>query len=157
GTQHPVARIEASKLDYAIGGVPARESARLERRYGAHSAAARRGQQRYFAYRTLAVDHLDLNTRRPLFASARMRRAASYAVDRSALAANGGSFSTVAAPAQMNIPPGMPGFRDHHVYPLVPDLAVARRLAGSGHHDAELFCVLEAGSPRAAQIIKNNL
>ena len=51
----------------------------------------------------------------------------------------------------------MPGFRDAHVYPLVPDLASARRLAGSGHHDAELYCVLEGGSPQAAQIIKNNL
>jgi len=86
-----------------------------------------------------------------------MRRAASYAIDRRALAANGGSFSTVAAPAEMNIPPGEPGFRDRHIYPFVPDVASARRLAGSGHHDAVLYCVLEAGSPRAAQIIKNNL
>jgi DNA-binding SARP family transcriptional activator/ABC-type transport system substrate-binding protein len=156
--QHPLAQIEASKLDYVIGGgVPARESARLERLYGANSAAAAHGRQRYFANRTLTVDYLDLNTKRPLFHSARMRRATSYAIDRSALAANGGAFSAVAAPAQMNIPPGMPGFRDAHVYPLVPDPARARRLAGSGHHVAELYCVLEAGSPRAAQIIKNNL
>ena len=140
-----------------IGGVPAGESARLERLYGAHSAAAGRGRQRFFVNRTLSVDYLDLNTRRPLFASERMRRAASYAVDRNALAATGGSFSTAAAPAQMSLPPGMPGYRDAHVYPLVPDLASARRLAGSGHHDAELYCVLEGGSPQAAQIIKNNL
>jgi YVTN family beta-propeller protein len=158
GAPHPLAQIEASKLDYAIGaGIPAGASARLERLYGANSAVARRGRQRYFVSPTRAVDYLDLNTRRPLFASARMRRAASYAIDRSALAANGGSFSSAAAPAQMTIPPGMPGFRDHHVYPLVPDLARARRLAGGGHHHAVLYCVLEAGSPRAAQIIKNNL
>ena len=140
-----------------IGGVPAGESARLERLYGAHSAAARRARQRYFVNRTLAVDSLYLNTGRPLLASARMRRAVSYAVDRSALAATGGSFSTAAAPAQMSLPPGMPGYRDAHLYPLVSDPAIARRLAGGGHHDAELYCVLEGGSPRAAQIIKNNL
>ncbi len=158
GASHPVAQIEASKLDYVIGGgVPAGESARLERLYGAHSPAAGRGLQRFFVNRTLSVDNLDLNTRRPLFASARMRRAASYAVDRSALAATGGSFTTAAAPAQMSLPPGMPGYRDAHVYPLVPDLASARRLAGSGHHEAELYCVLEGGGPQAAQIIKNNL
>ena len=57
----------------------------------------------------------------------------------------------------MGLPPGFPGFRDVHVYPLVPDLASARRLAGSGHRDADLYCVLEGGGPRAAQIIKNNL
>ena len=157
GASHPVAEIEASKLDYVIGGVPAGESARLERLYGAHSAAAGRGRQRYFVNRTPSVDYLDLNTRRPLFASERMRRAASYAVDRSALAATGGSFTTAAAPAQMSLPPGIPGYRDAHVYPLVPDLASARRLAGSGHRAAELYCVLEGGGPQAAQIIKNNL
>ena len=155
---HPLAQIEASKLDYAIGAsIPAKESARLERLYGEHSAAAALGRQRYFVNPTLAVDYLDLNASRPLFESARMRRAASYAIDRRALAANGGSFSAVAAPAEMNIPPGMPGFRDHHVYRLVPDLVKAQRLAGTGHHGAELYCVLEAGSPRAAQIIKNDL
>jgi YVTN family beta-propeller protein len=159
GAQHPVAQIEAGKLDYAVTDHPigAAESARLERLYGAHSAAARRGRQRYFVNRSFAVDYLDLNTSRPLFASARMRRAASYAIDRTALAAIGGSFSAAAAPAQMNIPPGMPGFRDRHIYPLVPDLARARRLAGRGHHDAELLCVLQAPSPQAAQIVKNDL
>jgi ABC-type transport system substrate-binding protein len=86
-----------------------------------------------------------------------MRRAVGYAIDRSALAATGGAFSTAAAPAQMSLPPGMPGYRDAHVYPLAPDLTSARRLAGSGHHEAVLYCVLEGGSPRAAQIIKNNL
>jgi DNA-binding SARP family transcriptional activator/ABC-type transport system substrate-binding protein len=155
---YPLAQIEASKVDYAIGhDVPAAASARLERLYGAHSAAAKRGRQRYFTSRPFTVDFLDLNTSRPLFASAPMRRAASYAIDRSALAANGGSFSAAAAPADMNIPPGFPGFHDAHVYPPVPDLPRAKRLAGSGHHDAVLYCVLEAGSPRAAQIIKNNL
>ena len=43
GVPHPVAQIEASKLDYVIGGVPAGESSRLERLYGAHSAAAATG------------------------------------------------------------------------------------------------------------------
>lgn len=157
GVSHPVAQIEGSKLDYVIGDVPAGQRARLERLYGAHSAAAGRGRQRYFVNRTLGVDTLYLNTRRPLFASSRMRRAASYAVDRSALAATGGAFSAAAAPSQMSLPPGMPGYRDAHVYPLVPDLASARRLAGRGHHDAELYYILEGGSPEAAQVIKNNL
>jgi ABC-type oligopeptide transport system substrate-binding subunit len=155
---HPVAQVEASKLDYAFGAsIPAAEGARLERLYGPHSAAARHGRQRYFRSLGLEVDYMNLNTRRPLFADARMRRAVAYAVDRRALAATGGAFGTAAAPAEMSLPPGVPGFRDAHPYPLVPDLATARRLAGSGHHEAELYCVLEGGGPKAAQIVKNNL
>ncbi len=158
GASHPVAQIEASQLDYVIGGVPAGESARLERLYGAHSAAARRARQRYFVNRTLAVDYLDLNTRRPLFASARMRRAVSYAVDRSAprgdrrqLLHRRGSRPDEPTARHARATATPTSIRS------APILAIARRLAGSGHHDAELYCVLEGGSPRAAQIIKNNL
>jgi ABC-type transport system substrate-binding protein len=158
---HAVARVEASKLDYAVGGVPAGDSARLERLYGARSAAAKRGRQRYFVNGTPELDFLDLNTSRPLFASARMRRAVAYAVDRRALAAAGGSFGFGTAPAEMGLPPGVPGYRDDHVYRLVPDLAKARRLAGGGRHDAELYCGLDGGGPwpgpRVAQIVKNDL
>jgi ABC-type transport system substrate-binding protein len=98
-----------------------------------------------------------LNMSRPLFANARMRRAANYAVDRRALAANGGSFYAHATVAQMFLPPGEPGFRDEHIYPLTPDLAAARRLAGPGRHTALLYCYLGKGGPQAAQIIVKNL
>ena len=54
-----------------------------------------------------------------------MRRAANYAIDRRALAAAGGTFGNLAVPAQMYLPPGMPGYRDAHIYPLVPDLAAS--------------------------------
>ena len=83
-----------------------------------------------------------LNTSRPLFATARMRRAVNYAVDRGALAANGGIFYAHATVAQMYLPPGVPGFRDEHIYPLNPDVATAGRLAGPGRHTALLYCYL---------------
>ena len=157
GPQHPIEAVEASRLDYAIDGVPADQSARLERLYGAGSPAARRGEQQYFVVRQLEVDMIRLNTSRPLFASARMRRAVNYAVDRRALAANGGTFYAHATVAQMYLPPGVPGFRDEHIYPLRPDVAAARRLAGPGRHTAVLYCYLGGGGPRAAQIIARNL
>lgn len=78
--------------------MPAGESARLARLYGPHGAGARSGHQRFFTHRAAWVDYLTLNTKRPLFASARMRRAVAHAVDRRALAATGGAFSTAAAP-----------------------------------------------------------
>ncbi len=157
GPQHAVAAVEASKIDYAIDGVSADQSAGLDRRYGAGSPAARRGEQQYFVSPGLEVDMIRLNTRRPLFASTRMRRAVNYAADRRALAANGGSFYAHATVAQMYIPPGVPGFRDEHIYPLTPDVATARHLAGPGRHTAMLYCYLGGGSPRAAQIIARNL
>ena len=102
----------------------------------------------------LEVDMVRLNTSRPLFASARMRRAVNYAVDRQALAANGGSFYAHATVAQMYLPPGVPGFRDEHIYPLRPDLPTARRLAGPGRHTAMLYCICGAAAreqPRSSR------
>src|SRR5581483_9191246 len=71
--------------------------------------------------------------------------------------AAGGFYYAHAAVTEMYLPPGVPGFRDEHIYPLVPDLAKARRLAGGGHHTAILYCSLQGGGPRAAQIISANL
>src|SRR5262249_57861984 len=98
-----------------------------------------------------------VNPGRPLCASARRRRAASSAIARGALAANGGSSPTAAAPAEMSLPRGIAGFHNRHLYPLTPDLAKARRLAGGDHHDAVIYCVHQAPNPQAAQIVKNNL
>jgi YVTN family beta-propeller protein len=157
GPQHPIEAVEASRLDYAINAVPPDRSAGLERLYGAGSTVARHGKQQYFVVPSSEVDMIRLNTSRPLFATARMRRAVNYAVDRRALAANGGTFYAHATVAQMYLPPGVPGFRDEHIYPLRPDVAAARRLAGSGSHTALLYCYLGGGGPRAAQIIVKNL
>ena len=157
GVPHAVAQVEASHLDYAIDGVPAQEAGLLERRYGRGSAPARKGRQRYFVNRMLEVDYIQLNTKRPLFANPRMRRAVAYAVDRRALAAVGGTFFAAAAPAEMYLPPGTPGFRDARVYPLTRDLVTARRLAGSSHRQAELYCLLQGGSAEAAQVIATEL
>jgi hypothetical protein len=57
----------------------------------------------------------------------------------------------------MYLPPGVPGFRDEHVYPLGSDLAEARRLAGPGRHTAVLYCFQGGGGPRAAKIIAGDL
>ena len=159
GPPHPVAEVEASNLDYAIDAVSPQQSVRLEHLYGADSPAARRGGQQYFVNPRLEIDDIDLNASRPLFASERMRRAVNYAVDRRALAANGGTFYAHATVTQMYLPPGVPGFRDEHIYPLTPDVAKARRLAGPGRHTAVLYCFLQPGTGgrRAAQIIASNL
>ena len=73
-------------------------------------------------HRIPQVDTVDLNTKRPLFASRRMRRAVNYAVDRRALAARGGTYFAKADPADMYLPPGVPGFRETTPIRSVPTL-----------------------------------
>ena len=81
-----VAQIEAGRADYAADGVPPADASRLAARYGAGSEAAKAGSQRYFTEPILGVAFLGLNTSRPLFADADLRKAVNYAIDRPALA-----------------------------------------------------------------------
>ena len=131
--------------------------ARLERGYGSRSAAARAGRQRYFTTPGLSVFYLEFNARRPLFASARMRRAVNFAIDRRALAATPGLPAT-ARPTDQYIPPGIPGFEDAPIYPLGgPDIATARRLAGPGRREATLYTCTNPNCTRNGQTLKQNL
>ena len=86
-----VREIEAGKVDYVASGLFAAGIAPtlasgLEARYGPGSAAAKKGRQRYFLHTQPALDFMVLNTHRPLFRNARLRRAVNYAIDRRALA-----------------------------------------------------------------------
>jgi YVTN family beta-propeller protein len=147
--------IEAGRTDYALEGVPREAHARLSSRYGPGSAAAKAGRQQYFVNPQLGVDFLMLNPRRRLFASARLRRAANYAVDRDALAAN--DVFTRGQPADHYLPPGMPGFGSGRVYPLSPDVAQARRLARGRGGPAVLYTCDLLTCRQLAQIVKENL
>jgi YVTN family beta-propeller protein len=164
--QQGSALVEAGRADYAGDSLGQLQSgsavspgvdARLARRYGPQSQAARSGRQRYFIDRELAHEYLLLNARRPLFASARMRRAASFAVDRPALARNAqAGFASV--PTDQYLPSGMPGFRDADVYPLGgPDVARARSLAGAHRRHAVMYTCNTRPCENVAAIVKANL
>ena len=85
----------------------------------------REGAPRFLVSPLLAINYLAFNTRRPLFSDARLRRAVNFALDRRAIADTYGW-----PPADHLLPPGMPGHRDSHLYPLGrPDLERARALA----------------------------
>jgi YVTN family beta-propeller protein len=161
-----VALVESGHADYASAafgdqhsgsGASLEVRARLTRRYGPHSAAARTGRQQYFTNRTLALQYLVLNTRRPLFADVRMRKAANFAVDRAALAKYAGpGFSGV--PTDQYLPTGMPGFRDAEIYPLGgPNLARARRLAGNHHHRAVMYTCNLPTCLQNAEVVRADL
>jgi ABC-type transport system substrate-binding protein len=85
------------------------------------------------------------DTRRGVFRSPELRRAANLALDRSAIARRLGGD-----PRSLLIPAGIPGHRAGQAYPTRPNLRRARALA-SGHHGSAVIAV-PAGSPEFAQL-----
>ena len=109
----------------------------------------------------LQLDFFYLNTHRSLFSDVRVRQAVNDAIDRRALAAIGSGFQALPEqPTDHYLPPGMPGYRAAHVYPLTPDLAEARRLVAEAHaggSTAVLYTSDIFPAPEQAQIVKNDL
>jgi ABC-type oligopeptide transport system substrate-binding subunit/tRNA A-37 threonylcarbamoyl transferase component Bud32 len=125
----------------------------LDRREGAASAAARAKRQRFFLYDAPLLDYIVLNTNRPLFRNARLRRAVNYALDRRAAASSFGD----AADDQI-VPPAVPGFAPGRSYPVTgPDLQAARRLAGNRPHHALLYFCGNPGQRPVASIVSSDL
>jgi peptide/nickel transport system substrate-binding protein len=104
------------------------------------------------------VAYLALNTDRPLFRdNPQLRRAVNYALDRPELVQLFGPEGAKATDEYL--PPGFPGYRAKHVYPIDgPDLATARRLA-AGHlrsgHAVFLTCGTEDCGERAIEVADN--
>jgi YVTN family beta-propeller protein len=154
-----VAQIETGQADYAVDGVPAASAPRLAARYGAARRGTNEGPQRYFSEPVLGVAFLALNTSRPLFADANLRKAVNYAIDRPALARQKQhSWLPAGEPTDQYLPPGAPGFKDVRIYPLDgPDVATARRLAGGKRGRAVLYTCDTPPCPQQAQIVRANL
>jgi ABC-type oligopeptide transport system substrate-binding subunit len=139
---------------FALTDVSPTETARLRARYGAARGPA---HQRFFENPAPAVAYFVLNTARPLFANARLRRAVNFAIDRKALAAFQGPHGPV-RPTDQYLPPDIPGYRDARIYPLGgPDLARATRLAGPGRRHATLIACNVAACLQWARIVRANL
>jgi YVTN family beta-propeller protein len=155
GPRRAIAQVEAGTADYALDGpVNAAQAARLAARFGPRS-----GHQQYFNLVEPQLDFFALNSHRPLFAGARLRRAVSYAVDRSALARLGDEYSPLPEhPTDHYIPPGLAGYSDVRIYPLRPEVATARRLARR-HAGATVVLYTCDRSPCAeqAQILRTDL
>jgi ABC-type transport system substrate-binding protein len=130
----------------------------LEQRYGPASAAARTGHQRYFVNPWTDVEYFALNTTRHLFASARMRRAVNYAINRRALAQHPFFFNGGLATDHYLVP-GIPGPRPVGIYPLGgANLAEARRLAGHIHSHATMYtCAIAPQCAEDARIVQTDL
>jgi YVTN family beta-propeller protein len=160
--QRSVDDVERGAADYTTlitpGAALSSIASRLDARYGPGSEATAHGSQQYFVNPQLELDFFDLNTHRRPFSDVRLRRAVNYAIDRRALARLGNPFAPLPErPADHYLPPGLPGFSDTHAYPLTPDLAKARALAGSKIRTAVLYTCNLSPCDEQAQIVKNDL
>jgi peptide/nickel transport system substrate-binding protein len=145
-----ILQVERGQRDYDLLGVPAAANARLARQHGVN----RRGG-RYRVNALIEVDYLALNTRRGPFRNARLRRAVNLAVDRTGLTAQIGPYA--GRPADQILPPTMPGFRPATVYPLRPNVARARELAGGVRADVTLYYPADPTADNQVQIIRRDL
>jgi len=157
--QRTVAEIKAGKVDYAADGVPNSDNRALNTRYGPGSKAAKDGGQQYFIDPFPALSFIVLNTHRPLFRNARLRRAVNYAIDRRALARIGSPFLPRGSiPTDDYLPPGIPGYRDVRPYPFTPDVRAARRLAaGAAGKTAVLYTCNFSNCLQIASIVRRDL
>lgn len=109
-------------------------------------------RKQYHVYQAPFFDYFVFNTRRPLFRNVRLRRAVDYALDRRALAAE---FADGAA--DRVVPPAVPGYPAGRIFPLSPDLAAARKLAGGATRHAVVYICSDARERKLADIVRRNL
>jgi len=95
----------------------------VDRQWGPGTAAAARDDQRYFVTPLPRTRFVAFNASRGIFADPLVRRAASLALDRSALAA-----AWRQAPTDQILSPALPGFRDRDLHPLQASPAKASAL-----------------------------
>lgn len=152
-----VLEIRKGSVDYAADGIPPTAHAQLGPKVGPGSDAAKNGKQQYFVNPILAFNYLALNTTRPAFEDAKVRRAVSHAIDRSAILKQSGAYA--GRPTDHYLPPGTPGSTGTgSVYPLKkPDVEKAKELAGGAERSAVLYTCNESPCPERAQIIQANL
>jgi ABC-type oligopeptide transport system substrate-binding subunit len=156
------ADVLAGRSDYAGDGIPLRQQPRVLALYGPGSRAARAGRQQFFVNPSLGVRYFALNTSRPLFADARVRRAVSFAIDRSALARVWNRFfeagRLAGGPATSDyLPPGVRVSSRPAEYPLRPDVERARALLPGGRRQAFLYTCDVSPCREHAAIVKRNL
>jgi DNA-binding SARP family transcriptional activator/streptogramin lyase len=115
------------------------------------TVAARSAGRRYRLVANNWTERLALNTARPAFSDEAVRRAVAYALDRrlAARALAGGDFQL---PTSALLPPNLRGSA-RPVYPLRPDLRLARRLM----HGRRFNAVFAAGADDAGKLFEPQL
>ena len=122
----------------------------LEKQYGLNKS-------RFFVHPVPETDYLALNTQRPVFKSAAMRKAVNYAIDRPALVRArgllGGTRTTTILPRSLT-----GGLYDQRLYPIAgAEPAIAKRLASGKCRNVNLWYSPGIPGTPWAGIVKYNL
>ena len=141
--------VNAGKADYIAEPGPPLTGEKLA---DSHGASAHR-QQRYFQSPLVGVDELVFDTTHEPLASARLRRAVNYALDRPAIAAALGDRIS-----DRYLPAGIPGYVPRHVYPLVgPDLKSARALVAGTRRRVTLAVCSQPSCVEVGRVVAADL
>lgn len=142
-------QIDKNQVDYDLYGNPPTEMASLAKRFGVNRA-------RFWVHPTLEVNYLALNTQRPPFNDANVRRAVNFAISRSAVLAQAGFKA--GNPSDQVLPPGIRGFRDAKIYPLTKaDAAKAKAMLGGKSFTVNLYTTTDDTATRQAQVVQAEL
>jgi ABC-type oligopeptide transport system substrate-binding subunit len=142
-------QVRSNQRDYDMAGLPATAHANLAKTYGVN-----KGQ--YQVHQLVETDYVALNTSRSAFASAKLRKAVNFAIDRPQMLRQRGAFA--GKRTDQILPPGMGGFKDAKIYPLKgADYRTAKRLAGNSCKNVTLYTATSPTGQNLAQVLKFNL
>jgi ABC-type oligopeptide transport system substrate-binding subunit len=142
-------QVKAGQIDYDMYGLPPTAHADLAKQYGINKT-------QYFVNPLVETDYVALNTSRPAFASATMRKAANFAIDRPAMLRVRGAFA--GKRTDQILPPGLGGFQDQALYPMKgANYAKAKALAGSNCKSVTLWTANSTTGQALGQVFKYNL
>jgi peptide/nickel transport system substrate-binding protein len=144
-------QVKSGQVDYDSVGLPPPAHADLGSQFGVNKG-------RYFVNPLVETDYIALNTSRPAFANATMRKAANFAADRPAMLRLRGKYA--GKRTDQILPPGMGGFKDVTVFPLKgANYTKAKSLAASagGCKNVTVYTRTDPTSQGLAQVFKYNL
>jgi ABC-type oligopeptide transport system substrate-binding subunit len=145
-------RVLQGSTDYASSGIPPASYAEAAQKFGIN-----KGQ--FWVQPLLSTSYLAFNTSRGIFKNnVALRKAVNQVIDRRALLSQSGYLA--GKRTDQILPPGMAGFRDADLYPLMqPNIAAAKKLAAghTGDGNVVLYESNRGASPLRAQIIQYNL
>ncbi len=143
--------MKAGQADYDAGGLPATAHADLAKQFGINKG-------RYFLHGGLNVDYAAMNTSRPAFANATLRKAANYAIDRPAMVRQRGYLA--GHRDDQVLPPGLGGYKNFNLYPIKgSNYTKAKQLAqqAGGCKDVTVYTGSTPVGQNLAQVLKYNL